>query len=155
MSVLQSRVERREYWGTEPTGKSQSGGWRVLVSLWGHLNTHHWNKSSTLWGQWEDFLEHAGQHPFDRSTFLSFRMSVSDFRQNFEMMEVCHLTEAFQGSSKQPWSCFMHHGNWVPSITAGGPPIGSKRHNTVTKASVYEQHVFNIFRKHEYSACAN
>uniref|UniRef100_H3CM28 Zgc:85932 n=1 Tax=Tetraodon nigroviridis TaxID=99883 RepID=H3CM28_TETNG len=49
-----------------------------------------------------------------------FWMSVSDFRQNFGMMEVCHLTQAFQSSSMQPWSCSMHHGNWVPSITAGG-----------------------------------
>lgn len=88
------------------------------------------------------FFKHAGQHPIERPTFLSLRMSVSDFRQNFEVMEVCHLTEAFQGSSTQPWSCSMHHGIWVHSITAGGPVIGSKRHNTVTKASVHECHVF-------------
>ncbi|XP_047450084.1 calpain-9 isoform X2 [Mugil cephalus] len=51
-----------------------------------------------------------------------FWMSVSDFRMNFEVMEVCHLTDALSepGSSVRPWSCVMHHGNWVPSITAGG-----------------------------------
>lgn len=59
---------------------------------------------------------------------LSVRMSVSDFRQNFEVMEVCHLTEALgePGSSMQLWSCIMHHGNWVPNITAGGSPQGGK-----------------------------
>ncbi|XP_026226607.1 cysPc and EFh_PEF_CAPN13_14 domain-containing protein [Anabas testudineus] len=55
-----------------------------------------------------------------------FWMSVSDFRQNFELMEVCHLTDTDDepGSSVVPWSCAMHHGNWVPSITAGGSPQG-------------------------------
>ncbi|KAM7412585.1 hypothetical protein PAMA_020118 [Pampus argenteus] len=55
-----------------------------------------------------------------------FWMSVSDFRQNFEKMEVCHMTDGLSepGSSVQPWSCIMHHGNWVPCITAGGPPNG-------------------------------
>uniref|UniRef100_A0A3P9HKU2 Zgc:85932 n=1 Tax=Oryzias latipes TaxID=8090 RepID=A0A3P9HKU2_ORYLA len=53
-----------------------------------------------------------------------FWMSISDFRQNFEVMEVCHLTECLgePGSSVLPWSCVMHHGNWVPRITAGGGP---------------------------------
>ncbi|XP_035535302.1 calpain-9 [Morone saxatilis] len=55
-----------------------------------------------------------------------FWMSVSDFRQNFEMMEVCHLTETLSepGSSVLPWSSIMHHGNWVPCISAGGPADG-------------------------------
>lgn len=59
---------------------------------------------------------------------LSVRMSVSDFRQNFEVMEVCHLTEALgePGSSMLPLSCIMHHGNWAPNITAGGSPQGGK-----------------------------
>ncbi|KAJ0063353.1 hypothetical protein NL108_000304, partial [Boleophthalmus pectinirostris] len=51
-----------------------------------------------------------------------FWMSVADFRQNFELMEVCHLTESpSQSASSVPWCCVMHHGNWVPSISAGGP----------------------------------
>ncbi|XP_068562968.1 calpain-9 [Cebidichthys violaceus] len=51
-----------------------------------------------------------------------FWMSVSDFRQHFETMEVCHLTNALSepGSSGLPWCCVMHHGNWVPNISAGG-----------------------------------
>ncbi|KAM9853605.1 calpain-9 [Aulostomus maculatus] len=55
-----------------------------------------------------------------------FWMSVSDFRQNFETMEVCHLTDALgeAGSSVQPWSCILHHGNWVSRISAGGSPSG-------------------------------
>ncbi|XP_036938463.1 calpain-9 [Acanthopagrus latus] len=55
-----------------------------------------------------------------------FWMSVSDFRQNFETMEVCHLTNALSepGSTMRPWSCKMHHGNWVPFVTAGGAPQG-------------------------------
>ncbi|XP_034723690.1 calpain-1 catalytic subunit-like [Etheostoma cragini] len=54
-----------------------------------------------------------------------FWMSVSDFRQNFELMEVCHRTDQ-SGTSGLPWCCIMHHGNWVPSISAGGPANGSK-----------------------------
>lgn len=53
-----------------------------------------------------------------------FWMSVSDFRQNFEVMEVCHLTEALSESGMLPLSCIMHHGNWAPNITAGGSPQG-------------------------------
>lgn len=55
-----------------------------------------------------------------------FWMSVSDFRQNFELMEVCHLTDTLSnpGSSVRPWSCTMHHGTWVPSISAGGSAQG-------------------------------
>ncbi|XP_070826935.1 calpain-9 [Chaetodon trifascialis] len=53
-----------------------------------------------------------------------FWMSVSDFRQNFEVMEVCHLTETLGKEGAVPWSCVMHHGNWVPCITAGGSPQG-------------------------------
>ncbi|XP_005938039.1 calpain-9 isoform X1 [Haplochromis burtoni] len=53
-----------------------------------------------------------------------FWMSVSDFRQNFEVMEVCHLTEALSKSGMLPLSCIMHHGNWAPNITAGGSPQG-------------------------------
>ncbi|XP_069574371.1 calpain-9 [Brachyistius frenatus] len=57
-----------------------------------------------------------------------FWMSVSDFRQNFEVMEVCHLSDSLSqpGSSVLPWSCIMHHGNWVPSISAGGPTQSSQ-----------------------------
>ncbi|XP_022594290.1 calpain-9-like [Seriola dumerili] len=55
-----------------------------------------------------------------------FWMSVSDFRQQFEVMEVCHLTETLRepGPGVLPWSYVMHHGNWVPSVTAGGSPQG-------------------------------
>ncbi|XP_034024536.1 calpain-3 [Thalassophryne amazonica] len=53
-----------------------------------------------------------------------FWMAVSDFRCSFEIMEVCHLTENLSqpGSSMQPWCCTLHHGNWVPHVSAGGSP---------------------------------
>lgn len=51
---------------------------------------------------------------------------MSDFRQNFEVMEVCHLTEALSESGMLPLSCIMHHGNWAPNITAGGSPQAGK-----------------------------
>ncbi|XP_030007070.1 calpain-9 isoform X2 [Sphaeramia orbicularis] len=52
-----------------------------------------------------------------------FWMSVSDFRQHFEQMEVCHLTDALSESESgvKPWSSIIHHGNWVPNVSAGGP----------------------------------
>ncbi|XP_033971708.1 calpain-3 [Trematomus bernacchii] len=50
-----------------------------------------------------------------------FWMLVSDFQQNFEMLEVCHLTEPIdERGSSVPWCNIMHHGNWVPYISAGG-----------------------------------
>ncbi|XP_061575819.1 calpain-9 [Cololabis saira] len=54
-----------------------------------------------------------------------FWMSLSDFRQNFEVMEVCHLAESLcdPGRCVLPWSCIMHHGTWVPFVTAGGSPF--------------------------------
>ncbi|KAM8905071.1 calpain-9 isoform 2-T2 [Spinachia spinachia] len=55
-----------------------------------------------------------------------FWMLVSDFRRHFETMEVCHLTNSLSeaGSSVLPWCCVMHHGTWVPTISAGGPAQG-------------------------------
>ncbi|XP_071215120.1 calpain-9 isoform X1 [Salvelinus alpinus] len=56
-----------------------------------------------------------------------FWMAVSDFRQNFESMEVCHLSEetlSEPGATQRPWNCTMHHGSWVPHISAGGSPKG-------------------------------
>ncbi|XP_029302591.1 calpain-9 [Cottoperca gobio] len=51
-----------------------------------------------------------------------FWMLVSDFRQNFETMEVCHLTDSISDPESRmlPWCCIVHHGNWVPNISAGG-----------------------------------
>ena len=53
---------------------------------------------------------------------------MSDFRQNFEVMEVCHLTETLSepGSRVRPWSCITHHGTWEPGITAGGAANGGE-----------------------------
>ncbi|XP_017292898.1 calpain-9 isoform X2 [Kryptolebias marmoratus] len=54
-----------------------------------------------------------------------FWMSVSDFQLHFDVMEVCHMTDGMSepGAGEQLWSCVMHHGTWVPSITAGGSPV--------------------------------
>ncbi|KAI4889878.1 hypothetical protein NFI96_029456 [Prochilodus magdalenae] len=46
-----------------------------------------------------------------------FWMSVSDFRQNFEMMEVCHLSDdtlSAGGTAYRPWTCTSYHGRWDP-----------------------------------------
>lgn len=45
-----------------------------------------------------------------------FWMSLADFRQNFELMEVCHLSEdtLSEGDVKKPWKCTSHHGQWTP-----------------------------------------
>ncbi|KAG9331315.1 hypothetical protein JZ751_019506 [Albula glossodonta] len=58
-----------------------------------------------------------------------FWMSVPDFRQNFEMMEVCHLSDdtlSEPTATKRPWHCTMHHGKWVRLLSAGGPPQGGR-----------------------------
>uniref|UniRef100_A0A4W4GKL9 Calpain catalytic domain-containing protein n=1 Tax=Electrophorus electricus TaxID=8005 RepID=A0A4W4GKL9_ELEEL len=49
-----------------------------------------------------------------------FWMSLSDFRQNFEIMEVCHLsneTLSEGGTIKRPWHCKMYHGFWEPKLS--------------------------------------
>ncbi|XP_051535188.1 calpain-9 [Myxocyprinus asiaticus] len=46
-----------------------------------------------------------------------FWMALSDFRQNFDMMEVCHLSDDtlnMGGAIKHPWQCTAHHGKWIP-----------------------------------------
>ncbi|ROJ25394.1 Calpain-8 [Anabarilius grahami] len=50
-----------------------------------------------------------------------FWMSLADFRQNFEIMEVCHLSEdtLSEGGVKKPWKCTSHNGQWMP---LQGPP---------------------------------
>ncbi|KAG7470756.1 hypothetical protein MATL_G00117320 [Megalops atlanticus] len=56
-----------------------------------------------------------------------FWMSVSDFRQNFEMIEVCHLSEdtlSEPGAVRRPWKCTLSQGSWLHNVTAGGSPKG-------------------------------
>ncbi|KAJ8369103.1 hypothetical protein SKAU_G00091310 [Synaphobranchus kaupii] len=56
-----------------------------------------------------------------------FWMSVPDFRQHFDTVEFCHLhtgTLSKLGTAQRPWYCTMHHGSWVRSLSAGGPPAG-------------------------------
>ncbi|CAN9511125.1 unnamed protein product [Ophioblennius macclurei] len=81
---------------------------------WSDLKGSEWNTVSP------DEQKRLGQVCREDGEFW---MSVSDFRQYFELMEVCYLTEN-PISSKQPWSCITHHGNWVPSVSAGGPAQG-------------------------------
>ncbi|XP_028320369.1 calpain-9-like [Gouania willdenowi] len=81
---------------------------------WSDLKGPEWNKVSP---------EEQRRLGRVRRNEGEFWMSVADFRQYFEMMEVCYLTESVgeTGSSIVPLSCITHHGNWVPSISAGGP----------------------------------
>ncbi|XP_051521013.1 calpain-9-like [Myxocyprinus asiaticus] len=51
-----------------------------------------------------------------------FWMALSDFRQNFDTMEVCHLSDDTLNEGraiKRPWQCTTHHGKWIPPH---GPP---------------------------------
>ncbi|XP_016119878.1 calpain-3-like, partial [Sinocyclocheilus grahami] len=45
-----------------------------------------------------------------------FWMSLADFCQNFDMLEVCHLSEdtLSESGDKKPWNCTLHHGCWIP-----------------------------------------
>ncbi|XP_035479599.2 calpain-9 [Scophthalmus maximus] len=95
-----------------PWGKTE---W---LGAWSDVTGPEWEKVST---------EEQKRLQRVRREDGEFWMSVSDFRQQFELMEVCHLTSSLPkwGSSVLPWSCIMLHGNWVPSITAGGSPLGA------------------------------
>ncbi|KAL2095557.1 hypothetical protein ACEWY4_007705 [Coilia grayii] len=50
-----------------------------------------------------------------------FWMSLSDFRQNFDIMEVCHLSNDTLSSAQRPWHSTMHQGTWRSYKSAGGP----------------------------------
>uniref|UniRef100_A0A3Q4GG92 Zgc:85932 n=1 Tax=Neolamprologus brichardi TaxID=32507 RepID=A0A3Q4GG92_NEOBR len=84
-----------------------------------------------------------------------FWMSVSDFRQNFDMMEVCHLTEILSepGSSMLPLSCIMHHGTWEPNITAGGRPQGGKTGDGVCQMFCASLLTLNLTRRAGVNEC--
>ncbi|XP_034556240.1 calpain-9 isoform X2 [Notolabrus celidotus] len=86
---------------------------------WSDLKGPEWN---TVTMEEQKRLERVGREDGE------FWMSVSDFRQHFETMEVCHLSDTLStpGSEVRPWSCIMHHGNWVPHVTAGGSPMGGR-----------------------------
>uniref|UniRef100_A0A3Q3VYC4 Calpain catalytic domain-containing protein n=1 Tax=Mola mola TaxID=94237 RepID=A0A3Q3VYC4_MOLML len=77
---------------------------------WSDLNGQEWNRVGV------EEQKRLGRVSREDGEFW---MSVSDFRQNFEAMEVCHLTETLSkpGSRVRPWSCIIHHGNWEPGIT--------------------------------------
>ncbi|XP_041849748.1 calpain-9 [Melanotaenia boesemani] len=95
-----------------------------ILNPWG--NTEWLGPWSDLRGpEWSTVsIEEQRQLGRVRQEDGEFWMSISDFRQHFEVMEVCHLTDTLSGSGSHvlPWSYVMHHGKWVPSITAGGSP---------------------------------
>lgn len=70
-----------------------------------------------------------------KTVIASLRMSVSDFRHQFELMEVCYLTDSLRdpGPGVQPWGYTMHHGNWVPNVTAGGSHAGGKANDNINR----------------------
>ncbi|XP_077468453.1 calpain-9 [Stigmatopora argus] len=82
---------------------------------WSDLQGPEWNTVS---------LEEQKRLDRIRREDGEFWMSVADFRQNFETMELCHLANLQNDDKVQPWSCAMHHGTWVPHVSAGGSPNG-------------------------------
>ncbi|XP_074535529.1 calpain-9 [Halichoeres trimaculatus] len=96
-----------------------------LLNPWG--NTEWEGPWSDLKGPEWNTVSMEEQRRLDRVSREDgeFWMSVSDFRQNFELLEVCHLSDTLSepGSKVRPWSCIMHHGNWVPHVSAGGSPM--------------------------------
>ncbi|XP_062329320.1 calpain-9 [Osmerus eperlanus] len=85
---------------------------------WSDSNGPEWSKVSEVeQGRLNRVVKDDGE----------FWMQVSDFRQNFEMMEVCHLTEeslSRPGGAQHPWHCTLHQGSWVERLSAGGSPRG-------------------------------
>lgn len=79
---------------------------------------------------------------------LPIRMSPEDFCQNFDMVEVCHLSgDALSESKvKKPWKCTLHHGHWIPQrgTWAALFTLIHKYHTTSTEelVTVLCSHVF-------------
>lgn len=79
---------------------------------WSDKKGMEWNKVSAEEQQRVQRKEHEDGE---------FWMSPADFCQNFDTMEVCHLSEDTLSESgvKKPWKCTLHHGRWIPRQ---GPP---------------------------------
>ncbi|XP_061072153.1 calpain-9 [Conger conger] len=85
---------------------------------WSDINGHEWNQVSQ---------EEQRRVSRVKKEDGEFWMSVPDFRQHFDVMELCHLhdeTLTKLDTTQRPWHCTMHHGRWMHSRTAGGPPSG-------------------------------
>ncbi|XP_036398722.1 calpain-1 catalytic subunit-like [Megalops cyprinoides] len=93
-----------------------------LVRLWNPWGRGEWN------GDWSD------KSPWwqtvsveDRTNLLKiendgeFWMSMEDYCQNYESMDICCLCPDFlDGSSSCHWASSFHEGRWVAGTTAGG-----------------------------------
>ncbi|KAF3847165.1 hypothetical protein F7725_020193, partial [Dissostichus mawsoni] len=143
--IYLSSPERHEFWSAllEKAYAKVKGGYRALdmgfpheamVDMTGGVQTTHgtvdlvrllnpWG--NTEWeGPWNDMQGERGgaeQAAESEAGGRGVLDVVSDFQQNFETLEVCHLTEPIdERGSSVPWCNTMHHGNWVPYISAGG-----------------------------------
>ncbi|XP_059931259.1 LOW QUALITY PROTEIN: calpain-9 [Gadus macrocephalus] len=81
---------------------------------WGDLSGPEWNTVS------KDEQRRLGRVSKEDGEFW---MSVSDFRRNLEIIELCHMSDSLSqpGTAGRPWHCQMHQGHWVPNLSAGGP----------------------------------
>ncbi|KAI8729645.1 calpain-9-like isoform X2 [Biomphalaria glabrata] len=58
-----------------------------------------------------------------------FWISLTDFRTNFDELEICHLTpdafteEISHNLDRSQWAVTEHYGSWVSGVSAGGPPL--------------------------------
>ncbi|XP_015196265.2 calpain-1 catalytic subunit [Lepisosteus oculatus] len=98
---------------------------------WGHTEwTGPWSDNS--WLEWAKVsAEEQARVQRVQQIDGEFWMEVSDFQRNFNMMEVCHLSDSTlsgPGAVTRPWECATHHGSWVPGISAGGPPSVAGRY---------------------------
>ncbi|KAG7274616.1 hypothetical protein CRUP_009659 [Coryphaenoides rupestris] len=79
---------------------------------WSDLNGPEWNTVS---------LEEQRRLSRVDKNDGEFWMTVSDFRQNLEIIELCHLSDSLSlpGSAQRPWHCTMHQGTWKHAKRAG------------------------------------
>uniref|UniRef100_A0A8C4ZAZ2 Calpain catalytic domain-containing protein n=1 Tax=Gadus morhua TaxID=8049 RepID=A0A8C4ZAZ2_GADMO len=77
---------------------------------WSDLSGPEWNTVS------EDEQRRLGRVSKEDGEFW---MSVSDFRRNLEIIELCHMSDSLSqsGTTGRPWHCQMHQGHWVPNLS--------------------------------------
>uniref|UniRef100_A0A0B7BIK0 Calpain catalytic domain-containing protein n=1 Tax=Arion vulgaris TaxID=1028688 RepID=A0A0B7BIK0_9EUPU len=84
---------------------------------------------SDMSAEWKTLSAEEKKEMFKIEDDGEFWISVSDFRKNFDELELCHLrpeglSEGNTGSlDKVQWKIIEHRGKWDRLSSAGGPPI--------------------------------
>ncbi|CAL1535909.1 unnamed protein product, partial [Lymnaea stagnalis] len=79
--------------------------------------------------EWNTLSKDDRNSTFKTNDDGEFWISLTDFRKNFDELELCHLTpdalseEISHNLDRSQWQMTEHYGSWVAGVSAGGPPV--------------------------------